>query len=350
TSSLSGDLAAGQLVTIRADVATNTTVTAAAGFTNASTLTIDSTATTSSRLLMGGTTLVNEAPGELAFSGPGTGVRELRGRLDNRGRTTVDVDATIGDTGLSHLNSGEMHVDALATLVGSSLTNEPTGIVSGTGSLDVQNIAFTNAGIIAPGESTGVLSVVGNVPFDSTANLAIELASESDHDQLAVTDSVALAGTLDVSLIGGYAPVAGASHTILTAGSITGQFNAINGSPGGGFGYVVQYFPMHVDLIVITGLPGDYNNDGSVDAADYVVWRDLLGAVAGTLPNDIDGGSIGSLQYTTWKAHYGQMTPSSLEVDMDSVPECSTVTLLLIGLFAGGVMRSKAAPWRRLLP
>ena len=25
-------------------------------------------------------------------------------------------------------------------------------------------------------------------------------------------------------------------------------------------------------------LPGDYNNDGTVDAADYVVWRDTLGS------------------------------------------------------------------------
>jgi hypothetical protein len=38
-------------------------------------------------------------------------------------------------------------------------------------------------------------------------------------------------------------------------------------------------------------LPGDYNDDGTVDAADYVAWRKNVGAPAGTLPNDIDGGT-----------------------------------------------------------
>ena len=30
-------------------------------------------------------------------------------------------------------------------------------------------------------------------------------------------------------------------------------------------------------LVDTTALPGDYNGDGSVDAADYVVWRKSLG-------------------------------------------------------------------------
>jgi probable HAF family extracellular repeat protein len=45
-------------------------------------------------------------------------------------------------------------------------------------------------------------------------------------------------------------------------------------------------------------LPGDFNNDGSVDAADYVVWRKGL-ATAHT-QND----------YDTWRAHFGQTAGS----------------------------------------
>lgn len=52
-------------------------------------------------------------------------------------------------------------------------------------------------------------------------------------------------------------------------------------------------------------LAGDYNNDGRVDAADYTTWRNLLGAAAGSLPNDIDGGVISSAQYARWKANFG---------------------------------------------
>ncbi len=52
--------------------------------------------------------------------------------------------------------------------------------------------------------------------------------------------------------------------------------------------------------------PGDYNTDSIVDAADYTVWRDNLGAPAGTLQNDTDGGIIGQAQYDTWRANYGR--------------------------------------------
>jgi hypothetical protein len=57
-------------------------------------------------------------------------------------------------------------------------------------------------------------------------------------------------------------------------------------------------------------LPGDFNDDGTVDAADYIVWRRNFGAAAGTLPNDIDGGSIGVLQYDTWRAYFGATDPT----------------------------------------
>lgn len=56
----------------------------------------------------------------------------------------------------------------------------------------------------------------------------------------------------------------------------------------------------------VTDLDGDYNGDNVVDIADYVVWRDNLGAEEGTLPNDPNTGAIGTLQYDTWKANFGE--------------------------------------------
>ena len=52
-------------------------------------------------------------------------------------------------------------------------------------------------------------------------------------------------------------------------------------------------------------LAGDFNANNVVDAADYTVWRDRVGAPAGTLPNDVDGGVIGTAQYARWKANFG---------------------------------------------
>lgn len=79
----------------------------------------------------------------------------------------------------------------------------------------------------------------------------------------------------------------------------------------------------------ITGvfLDGDYNRDGIVDAADYTVWRDSLGAAAGTLPNDPNGGAIGEGQYLTWVANFGAtLSPTNAT----TVPEPSAAAILVI--------------------
>src|SRR5690606_29383320 len=54
------------------------------------------------------------------------------------------------------------------------------------------------------------------------------------------------------------------------------------------------------------GLDGDFNDDGSVDAADYVVWRKNAGTT-NTLPNDGGiPGAIGTAHYDLWRANFGQ--------------------------------------------
>ena len=61
-------------------------------------------------------------------------------------------------------------------------------------------------------------------------------------------------------------------------------------------------------------LPGDYNLDGVVDAADYTVWRDTLGT-GGLMPYEgADGsgnGVIGPEDYLIWKSQYGQTLPGA---------------------------------------
>ena len=58
-------------------------------------------------------------------------------------------------------------------------------------------------------------------------------------------------------------------------------------------------------------LPGDYNDDHVVNAADYTVWRNNVGQPAGTLPGDTVGGTIGRGQYDLWKANYGATRPGA---------------------------------------
>jgi hypothetical protein len=95
------------------------------------------------------------------------------------------------------------------------------------------------------------------------------------------------------------------ASAINDAGQITGQ-----GLIGGEY---------HAYLLTPVPLPGDFNGDGSVDAADYVVWRKT-------------GGS--QEDYNTWRANFGQSVGSgaalpSAESPSATVPEPAASILLM---------------------
>ena len=78
------------------------------------------------------------------------------------------------------------------------------------------------------------------------------------------------------------------------------------------------------------GLAGDYNGNGTVDAADYVVWRDSFGqsVTAGTGADGNADGTINELDYATWKLNFGNSAGSGSA----AIPEPATFLLLLAGL------------------
>jgi hypothetical protein len=80
-------------------------------------------------------------------------------------------------------------------------------------------------------------------------------------------------------------------------------------------------------------LEGDYNADGAVDAADYVVWRKHFGTTI-ELPNDPDGGTIGPLQYATWQANFGSNPGAG--GGHGAVPEPGAI-LMLVSAALGGI-------------
>jgi hypothetical protein len=62
-------------------------------------------------------------------------------------------------------------------------------------------------------------------------------------------------------------------------------------------------------------LPGDYNQNGEVDAADYVVWRRMRGSNVAQPYSGADGdgdGVVDSDDYSVWKSHFGMIVPTSM--------------------------------------
>jgi hypothetical protein len=110
------------------------------------------------------------------------------------------------------------------------------------------------------------------------------------------------------------------------AGGATGtrdlQFEfLLSGEADGRIGNVI-YAPLS------TTLDGDFNNNGVVDAADYVVWRETDGSPQG---------------YNTWRANFGAMLPGSgqgaLVASTNAVPEPSAWLLAAVAAGMLGMNR-----------
>ncbi len=67
--------------------------------------------------------------------------------------------------------------------------------------------------------------------------------------------------------------------------------------------------------------PGDYNEDGIVDSADYTIWRDTLGSTSDLRADGNDNGVIDTPDYTVWKTNYGSTSGTGALVTSTSVPE-----------------------------
>jgi hypothetical protein len=101
--------------------------------------------------------------------------------------------------------------------------------------------------------------------------------------------------------------------------------------------YSADFLVADVGMVAV---PGDYNRNGAVDAADYVLWR-KFNNTATTLPNDSTPGTDAS-DYAVWRAHFGQMAGSgSGAVANATVPEPATVVLLTIATAGLCVRRSR---------
>jgi hypothetical protein len=90
------------------------------------------------------------------------------------------------------------------------------------------------------------------------------------------------------------------------------------------------------------GVAGDYNDNGVVDAADYALWRDLLGSST-QLENEGSGvtpGMVTQEDYATWRANFGK-TPAGSGGSVAGVPEPGSFLLAILVATICGVCRRR---------
>lgn len=90
----------------------------------------------------------------------------------------------------------------------------------------------------------------------------------------------------------------------------------------------------------VSELPGDYNRDGAVDAADYTVWRDQLGgADESAIGFNGDGGGVEPSDYALWRYRFGDAASPLNAV----APEPSAAAVFLLATLGGWAVDRRRA-------
>jgi hypothetical protein len=79
---------------------------------------------------------------------------------------------------------------------------------------------------------------------------------------------------------------------------------------------------------------GDFNNNGKVDAADYVIWR--KNTANNPLPND-DGLTTQAARFDLWRSNFGDMAMPG-GGGGGAVPEPGTFVYLVTAVVGGAAM------------
>ena len=89
-----------------------------------------------------------------------------------------------------------------------------------------------------------------------------------------------------------------------------------------------------IQLVAVSaaGPTGDYNDNGVVDAADYVVWRNTFGQAASPSGSGADGNANGTIDagdFDFWKTKFGNSVPGAGLGAIAAVPEPGTLSLTI---------------------
>jgi hypothetical protein len=258
--------------------------------------------------------------------------------------TSVAIGATPASNATLNLSGGALVTPLLKK--GSAGVFNFTG---GTLHADVVDFDIVNdGGNISPGQGIGHTEIHGPLDINS-GSIEIEIASTTSFDKIAATGSVNLGGNLRVALLDGYLPHGDETFTVLTGAAVSGSFmniafNSRVPLEGSSASFLVSPSATNVTLSCFhTGMAGDYDNDGVVGTADYVVWRTCLANGTQLTNESVSPGIVDDADLNAWRANFGHTFAQNAS-PANAVPEQGTIVSAACGTFAwfiSGALRSR---------
>jgi fibronectin-binding autotransporter adhesin len=261
--------------------------------------------------------------GTIAFSGPANVLGDVTNNASGKIISSGGGPTTFFD---DVVNNGEIRTSPGSfTVFFGALSG--SGAFAGTGTVNIE-------GDLAPGSSPAIVSFGGDLAFGSAASAQIELGGTtpgSEYDVLDINGVASLAGTLEVSLLGGYEPAIGDTFDIITAaGGIDGTFDIESLPDLSGLLWSVDYEPNKVVLEAIAEFTADFDLDRDVDGDDLNIWQ---GAYSINALADADGdGDSDGRDFMAWQRQF--TGPGALAANSIAVPEPGAMVLVLSGIFS----------------
>ncbi len=261
------------------------------------------------------------------------------------GAVTIDGEGSTWATG-SNFEVGHSGAGTLSIAAGGAVSNDRAWIgynAGSTGEVTVNgegSMWSTSRELYVARRGTGTLSITagGLVRVGETLTIDADATGEG-FVNMSTGGMLALAGEADDSLAQ-FLDLINGTDAIRYWDDGLSDWAPITSATAGD-GYALQYLTSGdlagytlLTVGTLPTLPGDYNGDGTVDAADYTVWRDAMGQSGAVLAADGDGsGTVDEADYAVWKSHFGK-TAGGGTLAHHAVPEPATLAMLLLGMAA----------------
>lgn len=286
---------------------------------------------------------------DVSFDGPQ--MDEVRGVQYFFGDVNEKANGGAGNNTAAHATSLGTIAAGVATTMGAA-ANVPTQAISST-AVDFASISnlsdtdFYSFSVASPSLLSATLTPRGGVftqgsadfgetptSFNANARNNLALAIIATNGATALSTADANAAGVAESIANLSLPSAGKYYARITGADDT-----------------IQLYELSLSITAAV-LPGDYNRDGMVDAADYVLWRNTQGqtVTAGSGADGNSDGQITSADFSVWRSHFGQAagTGSGVVPAGTTVPESAAVAIVLCGtVLATGNRLPKKRPQRR---